>query len=243
MVTNLLQLVNLIRPDGDPISGLIPTNSPLVELNIDEQAAVFYARTFKRIDYVFFRRFSDGRSSQILAYVVDNSGGDLDEKALANLHWEVWLHGSAPLLYVAWPTKIDILACAREPDFWKNGDCHYVPAKTLDIEGSLKTAVEITDELNRFSALRLLDGTFWDEPQNGEFIDSAQSAHRKLIQAVVDTDAELDGENNPIMRRLLLLTVLIKYLEDRGVFPKDFFSKYHGASSFFEVLKRKSTGM
>lgn len=241
MATNTLQLVNLIGSDGKPTSGLVPTHNTLMtDLSIDEQAAVFYARTFNRIDYVFFRRFSDGRSSQILAYVVDNSNGGLNDKALAELHWKVWLYGLTPLLYVAWPTKIDVLACARKPDFWKNNDYQYNPAKTLDVADLLNTASEITNELDQFSALRLVDGTFWEEPRNADLIDSSESAHRKLIQSVVDTDIELDGENKPIMRRLLLLMVLIKYLEDRRVFPKDFFSKFHGASSFFEVLKGNS---
>jgi type I restriction-modification system DNA methylase subunit len=242
MVNKILQLINFIDSDGNPTPGLISTrNTQMNELNIDEQAAVFYARQFKRVDYVLFRRFSDGRSSQIAAYVVDNSDGNLDNMVLANLHWEVWLHGATPLLYIAWPTHIDILACARKPDFWINGKCHYVPAKKLDLQSMIKTAVEITDELEQFSAMRLLDGTFWDKPQNEEFIDSSESAHRKLIQAVVDTDTELKGSENPIMRRLLLLMVLIKYLEDRGVFPKTFFSEYYeGANSFFDVLKGKS---
>ena len=39
------------------------------------------------------------------------------------------------------------------------------------------------------------------------------------------------------MRRLLVLTVLVKYLEDRSVFPSGWFSEFHdGANNFFGVL-------
>ena len=59
-----------------------------------------------------------------------------------------------------------------------------------------------------------------------------------LIQAVVEADIELDGKNNPVLRRLLLLMILIKYLEDRRVFPNNWFDQFHkGAKRFFDVLK------
>ena len=163
MATNSLQLIDFINPDGIYITGLIPVGSAAdtIGLSIDEQVAVFDAESFKHINFVFFRRFSDGRSSQILAYVVDNSDERLDEKALAELHLQVWLHGTAPLLYIAWPSRIDVLTCARGPDFWKaeNEECQYNPAKRLESE-ALKTAGAVTSELQRFSDLRLADGTF-----------------------------------------------------------------------------------
>ena len=242
MATNSLQLVDFINPDGIYIPGLIPIGSATdtTGLCIDEQVAVFDAESFKHINFVFFRRFSDGRSSQISAYVVDNSDERLDEKALAELHLQVWLHGTAPLLYIAWPSRIDVLTCMRGPDFWKaeSEECRYNPAKRLEVE-ALKTASAINSELNKFSALRLADGTFWEEPSNRKLADHDKAAHQSLIQAVVEADSDLDGEKNPILRRLLLLMVLIKYLEDRRVFPNGgWFGKFHkGAKSFFDVLQ------
>ncbi len=240
MAINTLQLVDLISSDGKPIPGLVPTRSvSKTNLSIDEQAAVLYANSFEHIDYVFFRRFSDGRSSQISAYVVDNSDRRLDEEALAELHQKVWLHGAAPLLYVFWPSRIDILTCARGPDFWdsKREECQYTPTERFEVQ-ALKTASKITNELNRFSALRLADGTFWEAPCNRDLADYDKTAHQLLIQAVVETDKALGGKGKPILRQLLLLMVLIKYLEDRGVFPNDFFGEYHeGATDFLGVLK------
>jgi hypothetical protein len=103
----------------------------------------------------------------------------------------------------------------------------------------LGIASEISGELERFSAIHLANGTFWEEPQNSILADYGTCAHKLLIQAVVNADQSLDGENNPVLRRLLLLTVLIKYLEDRHVFPnEDWFGQYRkGAKSFFNVLQ------
>jgi len=240
MVTNTLQLVDLINSDGKATPGLVPVrDTDKANLRIEEQAAITYAETFTRIDYIFFRRFSDGRSSQILAYVVNNVDEKLDEETLAKLHLEVWLQGAAPLIYISWPTRIDILTCARGPDFWADEDekYHYKTVKRFEIE-ELTTAAEINRELENFSALRLADGTFWEQPGNGYLADYGNTAQQLLIQAVVDADLALDGKNKPILRQLLLLMVLIKYLEDRHVFPEGFFSKFHeGAPDFFSVLK------
>jgi hypothetical protein len=238
VVSSILHCVDFSDKDGTPIPGLVPVNRKYGKnLTIDEYATVLEAETFEHIDYVFFRRFSDGRSSQIAAYVVDNSDEKLDNDTLANLHRQVWLQGKAPLIYIAWPSRVDVLACAREPDFWDDvkKDCRYQPIKELE----LKTATEINLELQRFSAFRLADGTFWDDNKNRKLANHDKAAHQSLIQAVVDTDRELEGEKKPLLRRLLLLMVLIKYLEDREVFPNDvWFGKFHkGARNFFDVLE------
>ena len=214
-------------------------------------------------NYVFFRRFKDNqgkhiRSSQVAAYVVDNSQQGLIEADLANLHHVLWLHGVAPLVYVAWPTRIDILTCARKPDFWSADDAARSATIKRPVELSctggqrgaptptgkqaIKIAAGIAENFNqlrrRFSAHRLAEGTFWEEPANQALAKDDAAAHRSLIQAIVEADKELDGANKPLRRRLLVLMVLIKYLEDRGVFPPGHFGRFHaGARSFRDILR------
>lgn len=238
MVNDGLRLLDLTTSDGELTSGLVPVGETCDKLNIDEKAAIDYAAiNFKSIKYIFFRRFTKERSSQILAYIVDNSDGKLDQQSLADLHEDVWFQGLAPLLYVISKNKVDIFACAREPDFWKGGieKRIYNPEKTIDL---LKTSVEINNDLQRFSALRLADGTFWEDEQNENLLKYSESSHQMLIQAIVETDKQIGGENQPILRRLLLLTVLIKYLEDRKVFKEHFFEEIQSeAKDFFDILR------
>jgi hypothetical protein len=217
--------------------GLVPVGgNSHVAVGIAEQAAVRQAAAIGDIDYVFFRRFSDERSSQVAAYVVNNSESKLSECELSEIHKKVWLNGNAPLLYIGWQTRVDVLSCARGPDFWRNDHCRYNPAEQIETAALVSHALE--QKLLRFSAFRLSDGTFWDNPENFQLAQADKAAHRRLINAVVEADRDLDGENSPLLRRLLLLTVLIKYLEDRGVFPPGWFDQCHkGAGSFFEVLQ------
>ena len=239
-----LQGVDFLDADGRCIPGLVRVRGRREgeqKLSVDEHAVVLDADLLEEIDFVYFRRFSDGRSSQIAAYVVDNSDGRLSEQTLPHLHREVWLQGRAPLLYVSWGSRVDVLSCARGPDFWddERNDYQYKPAKKFG-EDLLTIAGEISSEMQRFSALRLADGTFWDDPHNKVLARHEKAAHQAFIQAVVDTDKSLDGKENPVLRRLLLIMVLVKHLEDRKVFPEEgrWFGRFRaGARCFFDVLK------
>src|ERR1035437_1660624 len=232
-----LDVLSLGAASGLSMPGLLPVNASTGAIRIDEEASVRQAAAIGDIDYVFFRRFSDGRSSQVAAFVIDNSDERLDEKRLARIHQKLWLNGSSPLLYIGWETRVDVLSCARGPDFWRNNDYSYEPADTIATASQISAALK--KKILRFSGLRLSDGTFWEDPENFNLAKSDKGAHRRLINAVVDADREINGAQNPLLRRLLLLIVLIKYLEDRGVFPDGWFGQFHkGANSFFDVLQQ-----
>lgn len=244
-----LHAVGLGREPGTTVSGLVAIRGQRDGLTVAEEAAIREAEGIEALDYVFFRRFADGRSSQVAAYVIDNGDERHSETVLAKIHKEVWLNGGAPLLYVGWPTRVDVLSCARGPDFWRNDVYQYRPAENIPIEqdkleGFALTSAAVSDALEkqqRFSFFKLSDGTFWDDPQNARLARSEKAAHRLLIDAVVEADQDVGGQRQPILRRLLLLTVLVKYLEDREVFPKGWFRQFHsGADKFFEVLQKGS---
>lgn len=195
------------------------------------------------IDYILFRRFGDERSSQVAAYVLDNSHSRYSRDEIAELHSRVWLNGSAPLLYVEWPSHVDILKCAAEPLFWnKRADrAEYTPSETIETVSEVSKSLDAA-KVSRFSAYRLSNGTFWEDPENADWAKADKASHKALIRAVVDTDRILGGKENPIMRRMLLLAILSKYLEDRGVFPSDWFAQFEAtASDFRSVLKSGKT--
>jgi hypothetical protein len=232
-----LHALNLVPEPGRSIPGLVPVRGSRAAVRIDEEAAIRQADAIGDIDFVFFRRFSDERSSQVAAYVIDNSDDRFNEQNLAMIHQKLWLNGSAPLLYVGWQTRVDVLSCARGPDFWREGEGYkYNPAAQIEVTAQISQALE--EKHHRFSAFRLSDGTFWENPENFELAQADKAAHRRLIKAVVEADRKLGGAKNPLLRRLLLLTVLIKYLEDRDVFPKHWFARFReGATCFFDILQ------
>lgn len=234
-MSTALQLLHLTPAESLP--GLVPVSAISTVDRVEEQYVVQQAAAIGGIDYVFFRRFSDGRSSQVVACVIDNQDDHFDEPQLAEIHRKIWLNGCTPLLYVGWQTRVDVLSCARGPDFWKHSTVQYDPAERIEVAVQISRALQ--DQLRRFSAFRLSDGTFWDDPSNSSLAESGKTAHQQLIRAVVETDREIEGHKSPVLRRLLLLTVLIKYLEDRGVFPPNWFDQFHkGAKTFFGLLQQ-----
>lgn len=96
------------------------------------------------VDYVYFRRFDDGRASHPLALVLDNSRRKMDEAALAAVHRRAWLTGIAPLLYVGWPTRVDVLSCARGADFWVDGEERYRPVNRSRPRASPRSSARCT---------------------------------------------------------------------------------------------------
>jgi len=127
----LLQELDLQPVEGKVrLSGLVSVkDDTLPPAHIAEQVALHEVRLLywmkerkaQPIDYIFFRRFADGRSPRVAAYVVENAGETLTREDLAELHRKVWLNGSAPLLYVEWKSQVDILRCAAGPGFGING--------------------------------------------------------------------------------------------------------------------------
>lgn len=250
-----LGLVDFVDANDKLVDGLVSIDNPSSAESPHERATLLEAKAFKPVSDVFFRRFKGPngkhiRSSQIAAYIIDNSRAEWGENELADCHHELWLHGGAPLVYVAWPTRIDILTCARRPDFWHESSTgpvrRYTAAEQIAVSTSTPSgarAVAVAASINealrrRLSAYRLAEGTFWDDPANQKLANADAAAHRSLIQAIAEADRSLDGANHPVRRRLLILTILIKYLEDRGVFPAGLFGTYHaGARSFLDILR------
>jgi hypothetical protein len=249
----LLQQLDLEPIKGKaPLSGLVSVqDNRLPPEHLAEEVALHELRTLYRtnrqdrgpVDYVFFRRFTDGRSPRVAACVVDNSRESMTREDIASLHRKMWLNGSSPLLYVAWPSRVDILRCAAGPDFWDQKQGCY----TYKAHISLQVASEVADKMSeqqvrRFSAFRLANGTFWEDPGNADWAQGDKSSHHTLIKTAMDVDREIQKNSSeelkPVMRQLLLLFVFSKYLEDRDVFPKEWFSELvPGATSFKEVLE------
>ena len=231
------QLGFLPRNGAGEDSGLVSLRpEPVWPERIEEREAAEAAiRIGKgRIDAILFRRFADGRSSQVAAYWIDNTANQISDEEIASLHRDLWLYGGVPLLYVAGLTEVRIFSCVRQPDFWQDGEARCSPALTLREQIHDAAAIE------RFSAASLRDGMFWQEDARRKSPLAAydDAAHQRLIRAVKAADRELEGESRPALRHLLLLTVLVKYLEDRRVFPDDWFDEFWpGAVSFLDVLE------
>jgi hypothetical protein len=205
----------------------IKTNRPPEEVAVMEKALHYNA------DAVFFEAPRDGKAPVAQAFVY-RSDGPARDPAFAKLHQRLWSWGGVPLVYRVTNGLVQLFRCAHRPDFEKGGELVCKPFKTL--EHISKIAADPW-----WDADRLRNGTLWDDPSVcKELLSSEQAAQKTLINAIRELHQDLSDKGilpGPLRRRLLILSVLIAYLEQRKVFEDDFFSRFKpGARKFFEVL-------
>jgi hypothetical protein len=202
---------------------------PPEEVSIIEKARSYGAHS------VFFEKGRHGRPAAPQAFIFVAADGDSDDD-IAVIHRRLWSWGGVPLLYRAAPGQIQLFRCAHQPDFVGMGDkpvCN--PVRTLAVGADIAA-----DEI-WWDARRLENGTIWDDAETCSLMLSAQkSAHRKLVSEIRRLSLQLEAADvldAKLRRRLLILSLMIAYLEERSVLqPEDFALIKPGTSRFFEVL-------
>ncbi|MGD0548774.1 MAG: N-6 DNA methylase, partial [Terracidiphilus sp.] len=151
-------------------------------------------------------------------------------------HKRLWSWGGVPLLYRKTPGLVQLFRCAHKADFVDaSGKIVCNPIR------SLKLAAAISNSDAWWNATRLRNGTLWDDPTVCKtMLSSSRAAHKKLIEAVKHLNEKLNEEGileKHLRRKLLILSLLIAYLEERGVLLPEYFAKFHeGSTRFFQIL-------
>ncbi len=221
---------DLPRVDGlVAVSGFEPAGERPEVVAMIERASAYGARA------VFFEAQRHGHSPVAQAFIFDAKSHP-DERRFAQLHKRLWSWGGVPLVYRAAPGVIQLFRCAHKPDFaGHDGVPVYNPIETLRI------SAEIAQLDVWWDAARIRNGAIWDDPGACErMLSATKSAHRKLVagvRALANQLADSELLNASLRRRLLILSLLIAYLEERLVLlPEDFSRAMPGATRFFEVL-------
>jgi N-6 DNA Methylase len=194
--------------------------------------------------HVFFRS-RPGRPMVPEAVVFDDSAKacSRSEEQFALLHRRLWSWGAVPLVYRRLPGRVDVFRCAHKPDFdTSKGHPQYAPHDSIQLIG---TAADITAKLEEkpwWDIRRLANGTLWDDRTISQQFLSDSSAHKTILGHVNAMEKQLAKESPlaaNLRRRLLIISLLIAYLEDRKVFQMEagFFARFKpDAEKFFHVL-------
>nr|VFJ59653.1 MAG: N-6 DNA Methylase [Candidatus Kentron sp. FW] len=231
----------LVPVEGYFTDGRPPEGRPPEEVAIMEKAQGYGATA------VFFEAGHNGKPPVAQVFVFVSGGPDRDpvrEKSFAKLHKRLWSWGGVPLVYRKTPGLVQLFRCAHKPDFESEGKIVFKPHKIL------RRASQIASD-PWWDAECLRNGTLWDDPKVcKEFLSASKAAQKTLIGEVKDLYKELheqlEKENlneekkealAELFRQLLILSLLVAYLEARGVFEAGYFSRFRaGAEKFFEVL-------
>jgi len=211
------------------VEGFDPDLHSPNEVAVVERAMAYGARA------VFFEAQRNDKAPVAQAFLFD-ARSHPDDKQFAELHKRLWSWGGVPLIYRVSPGVIQLFRCAHQPDFAGSEEelvCN--PIRTLEL------GAKVADLDIWWDAEHIRSGTIWDDPETCNLMLSAsKSAHRKLVVGVRVLFQQLTDSrllDVRLRRRLLILSLLIAYLEERSVLlPDDFAEAMPNSSRFFEVL-------
>ena len=153
---------------------------------------------------------------------------DADPNRLWKLHQRVWNQSKAPLLYVILPQEIRIYNGYAEPtetveEFSRGDRLLQHLSQLTDVETARQT---IRRQLPWYNRLLLDTGAFWTTP-DGQRIRRESRADQRLLRAMDQVRRHLlrTGLSNDLAYALLGRSILIRYLEDRGVLSLEWVSR------------------
>ncbi|MBE9050537.1 N-6 DNA methylase [Nostocales cyanobacterium LEGE 11386] len=157
-------------------------------------------------------------------------------RKIAKLHKLSWNHGLAPMLWVITPDEVLLYNCYSQPTEQDEND----PNRHL-IDSFETTENDLNHMIQFASRLQIESGEFW-QWQKAKQIDRQQRVDSVLVKDLNDAENKLTKEKK-LERRfahaILIRSVFVAYLQDRGILNQDFFNNRFGVNSFYKLLNDK----
>lgn len=273
-----LEKFEMVDSKGQSI-GLVAVTKPeqidFAKYSPDEIIAIENAYSYGA-QYIYFRKFTD-RPSVPQVYIYDfTSKNVLNQDELIRLHQRLYSSGHVPMFFVFSKQDVRIFNCFDRPA--KSSKLIYKPLETIQLASEISDLFDATSsrELEKFKAFsgRSFDnGSFWENSPYSEKFQFASSAYERLLTELKQALNDIVNKDilpSSIARKIMVIAILIKYLEERTdnnnntVFPKagekrisivngkrqkiqydkDFFDQFaKNATSFIDVLKKKGAAL
>ena len=222
------------------------------QLSDKHPALLFHLEKAKTLEAnaVYFRNTFEGRGEplpQLYIYdFTDSIYNDSLKRKLTEIHRKIWSMGDIPLTVLFFNTEIKILDCTVPINTEKEEPIYLI--ENLSLIGRAHKLY------NQLFATRIKTGVFWEHTDNKKKFSFNNSAYDKLIvflrEKVIKkfTDSK-DKEKRSLIHKLIVQSILIKYLEERQsdengkitkVFEDNFFMRFDGAKCFCDILKNRN---
>jgi len=186
------------------------------------------------IDKIYF----SGEFPSVYFKKVENFEAEAQKEILAT-HKKVWNQGKVPFLYVESSVEIRVYNCYEKPVRFGQKN------RTISDLELYQTTVDDLSKLNKvFGQVSVESGQFWKETNYAKQVRNEQRVEKALIDNLKKTRQKLKQTELtvPVIHNLLLRSLFILYLEDRGATDPPFYQKITGlknVSSYFEILENK----
>ena len=164
---------------------------------------------------------------------------------IAKIHHNLWNYKKVLFLYVVSKTEIKIYNCSTPPfNYQETGVSIEKEIKQIELVHSNITDKDVLNKLFEiFSAPAIDSGSIWIRDNN--YLKKLKQNKRIdafLVTSLVETAKELEkqGLDLDIVHSLIMRSLFIMYLEDKGATPEEFYEKEkHDAHSYFDLLEDK----
>ena len=201
----------------------------------DDENIVFHiyeAQKFEATAVYLRKQLNESYKPQVYIYDrTDVSFSEQQENELTEIQKKIWTSGETPLACVFYNTEIKILDCT------KHITNDYKPEYLVK---SLKLADKAHKLYNEQFAVKIKSGVFWEEEENKKKFKFQNSAYDKLIDNIRYVENKLIDElkiPKLLITKIIVQSILIKYLEERGALNTQYFHKYAKENSFSDILK------
>ena len=214
------------------------------KLSESQQIVLDQVKDF-RIDKVYFTTDTENNSYPAVFFKKIASFDSTLLKEISNIHKDIWNYKKVIFLYVYSDSEIRIYNCAEKPLIVSNQNFNYERGiKKLEIKSYLFSDKDALNELSHlFSSISIDSGVVWTI-EEAEFIRKKISLQRRvdkyLVNSLINTAKQLQSEglNINLIHKIIMRSLFLLYLEDRGATDEKFYSKIKkGAKSYFDILE------
>lgn len=227
---------------------MIPVDSEYV--NCSEREAIILKEVKEKdfgIDSIYFNVDETTNNSFPAIFLKEVAAFDVRTlKNIAETHRKIWNYKKVLFLYVYSETEIRIYNCSERPlivtkdDFNYEEELYKLEIKSYNFKNTDREELE---QLNRlFSRVAIDTGVIW-RLEEAQFVRDKINLQKRvdkyLVESLINTSKQLESTGLEInfIHKIILRSLFLLYLEDRGATDKKLYSVYKkGASSYFDIL-------
>ncbi len=196
------------------------------------------------IDSVYFNTDESGNSFPAVFLKKVKSFDEETFKAISEIHRKIWNYKKVLFLYVYSEIEIRIYSCSEKPLIKTKENFDYErELKNIEIKTYKVSDKQQLEELNKlFSRIAIDTGIIWTL-EEAQFIRDKINLQKRvdayLVRSFVNTTNFLNGQglDPDLIHKVILRSLFLLYLEDRGAADKDFYNKFkYGAESYLDIL-------
>lgn len=234
---NIIDLNFSLLNDKEKSGVLLTNNFENIDSDLASPDILFALETAKikfNADAVYFRHFQDGRASVPQLYLFDYTHTKLTNEEKNKIHIQMWNGYQVPAYIIIEQSLVSLFDSRKRPKEEKDSYAKEI----LTITG--KTTKD-------FNAKDFDSGIFWDEQSEKNDFRFEQSATRDLIRGLKEVFRSFlaeSGLNRHVALKLLVQSLLIKYLEERdaksasGYFAGTYFKNNFQCSDFCDTIRK-----